>query len=129
MSISLSRVGNIELSGAEILAFDPDSQRAFVTAGGDRLEGGFGRDILIGGAGRDVFIIGLGDGANVILDFNECQDRIDLSAFDFNSIDSVTDIAVQQGSDLILVLDEAEGELLMIRNTEVDQLSQQNVII
>lgn len=108
-------MGNIELSGAEILAFDPDSQRAFVTTGGDRLEGGFGRDILIGGAGRDVFIIGLGDGANVIVDFN--------------SIDSVTDIAVQQGSDLILVLDEAEDELLMIRNTEVDQLSQQNVII
>jgi len=84
---------------------------------------------MSGGSGRDLFIIGLDDGANVIVDFNECQDTIDLSAFDFDSVETVTDTAIQQGSDLILVLDEAEGELLMIRNTEVDQLSQQNVII
>ncbi len=115
--------------GRDVLIGGDGDDRLEGGRGRDTLEGGAGDDEMSGGSGRDLFIIGLGDGANVILDFNECQDTIDLSAFNFDSIESVTDIAVQQGNDLVLALDEAEGELLMIRNTEVDQLSQQNVII
>ncbi len=48
--------------------------------GRDTLVGGAGDDVLSGGAAADVFVFGPDDGSDLILDFQDGRDRIDLSA-------------------------------------------------
>ncbi|NBC11385.1 MAG: matrixin family metalloprotease, partial [Planctomycetes bacterium] len=45
------------------------------------LVGNEGADTLTGGSGRDLFVVGPGDGADVVTDFTDGEDRLDLSAF------------------------------------------------
>ncbi len=49
-------------------------------AGDDRLDGGPGQDYLYGGTGRDVFVVSDLSGQDVILDFRQGEDRLDLTA-------------------------------------------------
>ena len=51
--------------------------------GNDRLEGGRGDDTLTGGTGLDVFVFAPGGGADLVTDYADGQDRIDLGAHDF----------------------------------------------
>ena len=48
-------------------------------AGANRLAGGGGNDRLTGGAGRDRFIFGSGNGEDIIHDFADGEDQIDLT--------------------------------------------------
>ena len=59
----------------------------------DRLKGGVGNDVLTGGAHNDVFIFGVHDGHDVITDFTNGQDKIDLSAFGLNPSDFANVVA------------------------------------
>lgn len=58
----------------------------------DKVDGGAGFDTLSGGKGKDLFIFDLADStatledADIILDYNVKQDRIDLSLIDTNSV-------------------------------------------
>ena len=45
------------------------------------MDGGAGDDILTGGAGDDVFVAAPGGGADVLADFGQGLDRLDLRAF------------------------------------------------
>lgn len=47
-------------------------------AGSDRLSGGPGNDTLIGGAGSDVFVLERGKGRDLIRDFQDQQDKLEL---------------------------------------------------
>ena len=87
--------------------------------GNDRLDGGAGLDQLHGGAGADAFVIGkLADSElendrfsrvdsthDVILDFKQGEDRIDLSAFDLEW----SDISGQSGHVTLSRIEGAEG--------------------
>ena len=64
-------------------------------AGDDRLEGGGGDDELYGGHGADIFMFAPGHGNDIILDFSDGEDRIDLSELDIEGLDAVTIIAGQ----------------------------------
>jgi Ca2+-binding RTX toxin-like protein len=48
--------------------------------GQDALQGGGGRDVMSGGEGADIFIFGDDDRQDLVLDFQNGTDRIDLSA-------------------------------------------------
>ena len=93
----------------------PDSDRLFGGNDDDKLIGGHGRDLLVGGAGADVLSgfdgTGAGDGATDIFDFNlltesdstshdlivdfEQQiDKIDLSDLSTQGISGIADIAI-----------------------------------
>ena len=61
--------------------------------GDDTLIGLAGDDTLIGGAHDDVFIFGVHDGHDVITDFTNGQDKIDLSAFGLNPSDYASVVA------------------------------------
>jgi len=50
-------------------------------SGSDRLNGGAGNDTLTGGGGADVFVLNYQPGHDVVTDFQDGTDKIDLSAF------------------------------------------------
>ncbi|MBD1913520.1 MULTISPECIES: SGNH/GDSL hydrolase family protein [unclassified Leptolyngbya] len=69
-------VGNDSLSGG---------------AGGDRLDGGAGADVLRGGLGADRFVARPDGGKDIIRDFIQGQDRLDVSNFGFDTFDELID--------------------------------------
>ena len=73
-------------------------------AGRDKLDGGEGSDILTGGTGDDIFVFNPDDSASndtdTILDFSDGNDKIDLSAFGFASID---DLEIREHESAVMV--------------------------
>jgi Ca2+-binding RTX toxin-like protein len=57
--------------------------------GNDTLVGGTQNDNLTGGAGADVFLFNVGDGADIIMDWEDGLDRIDISAYGLASFGDV----------------------------------------
>ncbi|MEM9349621.1 MAG: fasciclin domain-containing protein [Pseudomonadota bacterium] len=78
-------------SGNDILTGGHGRDKLSGGSGNDILEGGTGRDILAGGRGEDTFVFQAGDARDVIVDFKQGEDLIDLTAFGFE--DGFDDIA------------------------------------
>ena len=76
--------GDDELSGG------PGHDRLFGGQGDDTLNGGPGNDRLAGGPGDDVFVFGPGDGADTVTDFSGGTDKLDLTAFEIESVDEIS---------------------------------------
>ena len=89
--------------------------------GNDRLDGGNGVDTLIGGAGADTFVIGRRDGANVIRDFEDDVDRIDLRDFGFASRSKAMDQARFVDGDVEFRM--SDGTKLVVENSFLGQVS------
>ena len=70
--------------------------------GNDRLGGGDGDDMLVGGAGDDVFQFNLSAGNDTILDYGNGEDTIYIRDSG-GKIQSVTDLALQQQGDNLLI--------------------------
>jgi Ca2+-binding RTX toxin-like protein len=88
-------------SGSDTLTGDAASNVLNGGAGNDVLTGGLGDDTLIGGADADVFVFGDDDGADLVTDFEDGSDTIDLSAVDDVSGFGDLDITDTGGSVLI----------------------------
>ena len=76
--------------GDDLMLGNAGNDRLFGGRGRDRLEGGPGDDRLSGGPDGDVFVFAPGHGADVITDFTNRQDRIDLTAFDLPGYEALT---------------------------------------
>jgi len=70
------------LGGADTLCGGEGNDVLLGGLGDDRLYGEGGDDTLTGGAGADVFRMAPGGGSDVITDFEDGVDRIDLTAYD-----------------------------------------------
>jgi Ca2+-binding RTX toxin-like protein len=88
--------------------------------GVDHLDGGRGNDILTGGAHEDHFVFKAGSGKDVIIDFTDGDDSINLQAY--KGIDSFSDLGIKQdGKDLIV---ELQGDdTITLRNFDKADLS------
>lgn len=107
--------------------------------GADRIDGGLGRNQLFGGAGDDIIYSGAGNetmsgesgadifafrnggGKDVILDFTDLEDLIDLSSY--NGINSAADLATRVSmslADTVLTLD--NGDVIRIKNFDMNDL-------
>ena len=81
--------------------------------GDDTLTGGLGDDKLVGGPGADVFVFGPGDGTDTVTDFSSGTDKVDLMAFE---IDSIEDVTMAAGDDGVMIdlTDMDGGSILLV---------------
>lgn len=123
---------NDMLSGCE------GSDELFGGPGADRLIGGRGDDRLEGGGGADVFIFRAGYGDDVITDFNPHEDKLEFGILQVYDKQKILDLARQSGSDIVFDLtklppwngvDWALAGTLTLKNTQVENLSEDNVLI
>ncbi len=90
-------------------------------AGNDTLIGGDGNDTLTGGAGLDKYIETVGGGADIVTDFTEGVDTIDLTAFAaFHSLADVLAAATQVGANTVIDLG---GSSITLNNTNMNTLT------
>lgn len=82
MDLLTGQGGNDQLFGGG------DDDTLIGSAGRDRLNGQRGDDTLLGGPDKDWFIFNRNAGDDVVLDFQEGTDLIDLTAFGLNSNDN-----------------------------------------
>ncbi|MBP7241893.1 peroxidase family protein [Amaricoccus sp.] len=71
----------------------------------DYLDGGEGNDQLRGEHGRDTFAFGYNSGKDTIYDFTR-EDRLDLSALDFHTVQDVRDASYKSGRHTVIELDD-----------------------
>ncbi|MBM7066369.1 hypothetical protein [Actibacterium sp. 188UL27-1] len=92
----------------------------------DLLAGGAGNDVLTGGRSSDTFIFAEIDSpsSDIITDFEDGRDVIDVSDFDF---DGLADIQVSQvGQDTVLIF--AEANAVRLQDVSVDQITADDFI-
>ncbi|MDE2487563.1 MAG: family 16 glycosylhydrolase, partial [Alphaproteobacteria bacterium] len=96
-----------------------------ITAGAGRVElfGNGGQDVLVGGTGQDTFDIVKGTGNDAIYGFKPSGDIIRLTA-GYTNFAQVQAHMTQVGADVKIDLGGSDG--LLIRNTQVSQLSASN---
>ena len=99
-------------AGADVLKGGPGADKLWGGSGADVLDGGPGADALDGGIGTDTFIFAPGHGDDVITDFRNGQDVIDVSAFGLAGFDDLDVSARAQGA-LIDLTDHGGGTILL----------------
>ena len=96
--------------------------------GDDRLVGDAGNDVLRGGAGSDHFVFDAAHGADMIVDFTDGHDRIDLSALNLaRGIGDVTTTAVAAGVRIDLSVH--GGGTILLRNFNLDSLGDSDFVL
>lgn len=110
------------LNGDDELYGEGDNDTLYGGDGDDRLDGGAGDDWLVGDAGSDTFVFSPDDaGSDTIVDFEDDIDEIDLSAFNFASVEEAMDHAMQVGDDVQFVFDTASQ--LTLLDTQLNQIA------
>jgi Ca2+-binding RTX toxin-like protein len=117
----LGRDGNDHIDGGS------GSDRLYGGAGRDRLDGDSGNDRLWGGSGYDIFEFERGDGRDVIQDFADGFDRIDLDDFDFRSASQALSYADQVGDHVRF--DFGAGGTLLLVDVAIGQLGGADFIL
>lgn len=95
----------------------------------DRLVGGQGDDTLTGGSGSDMFVYRWEDGNDVVTDFQNNVDRLDLTAFGFQSVDEVRDYAFDTSSGLLIDPYYTYGTSILLEDFTLNQLSAADLLI
>ncbi|MGB7416334.1 MAG: M10 family metallopeptidase C-terminal domain-containing protein, partial [Thermosynechococcaceae cyanobacterium] len=96
----------------------------------DILRGEDGNDTLTGGAGADTFVFGFGDlGADVITDFQNGIDLLDVSAFNFGAADlqNVINNAQQIGGSALLTF--ASNNTVLLEGVQTNVLDTTDFVV
>ena len=105
--------------------------------GNDILNGGAGNDRLVGGnvndrggvsgGGEDIFVFTPGTGIDIVLDFEDGADLIDISAYGFSDIDPLLSTAREAASGgVILTLNQTDAVIL--RSNTIEELGADDFI-
>ena len=98
--------------GDDVMNGGLGNDRIFGGQGDDTLIGGQGDDRLAGGPGNDVFVFGPGDQTDTVTDFSGGTDKLDLTAFE---IESVEDIDMTTGDDGVTIdLTDVDGGSILL---------------
>ena len=98
--------------------------------GDDILEGGKGKDTLEGGKGADTFVFSADQGKNVVKDFKDGVDLIDLSAFGFADEEAALSHFEERGSSSNGVAGfKFNGTEIKIKGLDLDDISGADILI
>ena len=96
-------------------------------AGADALDGGAGADTLFGDGGADTFVFAPGHGKDVIGDFSDGENLIDLTAFTgISGFDDLTVTADETG--VTIDLTEHGGGTLLIEGQAIEDLDESDFV-
>lgn len=102
-----------------------DRDVIFGGRGDDEISGGAGRDFAYGGSGADTFLFTAGDGFDRLLDFKAYEDGLRFTGTNLASLDDLAANAWEIGSRLFIKY--TESDLLILSNTDLDDLTEGNV--
>lgn len=77
-------------AGNDLVRGDAGNDLLFGDKGNDTIHGGAGRDVIFGGAGADVFVFATGSGRDLVLDFTNGTDKLDLSGYGIKNFAGLT---------------------------------------
>ncbi len=89
-------------------------------AGDDRLDGGSGNDRLVGGGGEDMFVFAPGGGSDVIVDFEDNVDALNLRDYDFASTQDALSNAHETANGVVFNF--GDGDRLVVLDATLDSL-------
>jgi Ca2+-binding RTX toxin-like protein len=90
--------------------------------GNDRFEGGTGKDIITTGSGQDIIAIGRREGVDIVRDFRDRSDRIDLTGrLSFGQL-----TIRQSGKNALISV--GNSNLLVLQNFNADRLTRSDFI-
>jgi serralysin len=130
---TLELVGRKDVAGrgndlSSIVTGNKGDNKLFGMDGMDFLSGGKGDDVLTGGAMADTFVFSTGFGRDVIADFENNSDKIDLS--DWEGIDSYADLVLTHmtidGDDIVF---QNGSDTLRLKDVDMNELDQSDFII
>jgi len=133
--------------GDDIISGGDDDDRIIASSGNDDITGGSGNDEIFGGSGNDtidggagsdeinvgsgsntvVFTFGTQDDADTVISFNDNTDQLVFDGFDFDSVEDVIASAEQVFSNVLITLDEATNQTVLIRGVRVSELNDGNI--
>ncbi|MEM9011151.1 MAG: right-handed parallel beta-helix repeat-containing protein [Pseudomonadota bacterium] len=97
--------------------------------GNDTLNGGKGNDILTGGTGGDRFRFTEDGGSDIITDFMNGEDTLDFTDFDLANFNAVRSLASSTSSPNETRFEFADGETLLVRGLNLNNLDSSDVLI
>jgi Ca2+-binding RTX toxin-like protein len=112
--------------GADTLLGQLGNDRLFGGSGNDLLHGGRGNDRMTGGNGADTFVFKRGDGHDMIRDFAEGVDVVDLSAFSM-SFAKLSTMMQDDAGDVLITF--AGGATLRIENISTTDLDASDFLL
>lgn len=124
---NLVLIGNKTIDGngnaaANVITGNAAKNTILGLAGTDTLDGGGGNDILFGGTQADTFVFRANAGKDLISDFTDMSDKIDLS--NYKGIDGFGDLAGhidQKGADTVITL--LDGDRITLENFTATNLT------
>ncbi len=96
--------------------------------GMDLIAGGTGNDDLTGGKGADVFLFAAGDDKDVIEDFRNGQDRIDLTAYGFDGYHDFRAKADVYAHEKSVIIDLGHGDKITLDGIKLSQIESSDFI-
>jgi len=99
--------------GADHIRGDAGIDQVLGQLGADTLEGGAGRDRLVGGGGNDVFLIRTNSDREIVADFTDGQDRIDLSNTTIDDFAELQTKVTQNAGNFVVNLGAGDSVLVL----------------
>ena len=121
--------GNDQLVGGlgdDVLAGDNGDDLMFGRRGADTLIGGAGDDAMTGGLGTDTFVFSKDSGSDIVVDFRDGRDFLDLSDFGLPNFASNSSHFRTSGADLVFTF---AHTTLTIQNFTLAQLDLADLIL
>ena len=115
-------------SGNDLLRGDAGADIILGGAGNDTITGGAGSDTLGGGAGADVFVFEIGSQRDIVIDFRNGQDRIDLTDQSYTSFAMLQAFADITQTHFGTIIDFGGGARIDLIGVRVSQLDSSDFI-
>ena len=112
--------------GDDLLDGDAGHDLLFGRLGADTIAGGTGDETVTGNRGTDTFVFPSGGGQDLVTDFQDGNDVLDLTAFGFASFAAAASHFATSGADVVLT---SGPNTLLIQNFTLAQLTAADLIL